>query len=158
MISFTLNVQNGQIHRGGESSFMVSRGLGAQGNEVTEFPLGVIKIFFFFNYLFIYLFKKFFLFVVNFVFQNQIEVVISQIYECVLSRFRCVQLGATLWTVDSQAPLSMGSSRQECWSGFPCPLPRDLPNPGVKHRSLALAGRFFTTTTTWESFTDIQIY
>ena len=135
MISFTLNVQNGQIHRGGESSFMVSRGLGAQGNEVTEFPLGVIKIF-----------------------QNQIEVVISQIYDCVLSLFRCVQLGATLWTVDSQAPLSMGSSRQECWSGFPCPLPRDLPNPGVKHRSLALAGRFFTTTTTWESLTDIEIY
>ena len=31
-----------------------------------------------------------------------------------------------------QAPLSMGFSRQEYWSGLPCPPPRDLPNPGIK--------------------------
>ena len=45
---------------------------------------------------------------------------------------------ATLWTVACQAPLSMGFSRQEYWSGLPCPPPGDLPNPGIKHRSLTL--------------------
>ena len=50
-----------------------------------------------------------------------------------------------------QAPLSMGISRQEYWSGFPFPSPRDLPNPGIEPESFmspALAGRFFTTSTT----------
>ena len=46
---------------------------------------------------------------------------------CVLSR---LQLFATSWTVAHQAPLSMGFSRQEDWSGLPCPPPRDLPDPG----------------------------
>ena len=52
------------------------------------------------------------------------------------------------------APLSMGFSRQEYWSVFPSPSPEDLPNPGIKLPSLvspALAGRFFTTSTTWEA-------
>ena len=44
----------------------------------------------------------------------------------------------TLWTVARQAPLSMGFSRQEHWSGSPCPLPGDLPNPGTKPGSPAL--------------------
>ena len=44
----------------------------------------------------------------------------------------------TPWTVARQAPLSMGFSRQEYWSGFPCPSPGDLPNPGIKPGSLAL--------------------
>ena len=39
---------------------------------------------------------------------------------CVLSRFSCFWLFATLWTVAFQAPLSMGFSRQEHWSGLPC--------------------------------------
>ena len=50
-------------------------------------------------------------------------------------------------TVAHQAPLSIGFSRQECWSGLPFPSPGDLPNPGVKPESLAspaLTGRFFT--------------
>ena len=34
------------------------------------------------------------------------------------------------WTVAHQAPLSMGFSRQDCWSGLPCPPPGDLPDPG----------------------------
>ena len=38
----------------------------------------------------------------------------------------------TLWTVAHQAPLSMGFSRQEYWIGFPCPSPRDLPDPGIE--------------------------
>ena len=50
----------------------------------------------------------------------------------------CVWLFATPWTVAYQAPLSMGFSRQEYWSGLPCPLPGDLPNPGIKPRSPTL--------------------
>ena len=45
------------------------------------------------------------------------------------------QLFATLWTVAHQAPLSMGFSRQEYWSGLPCPPPQDLPNPGTEPMS-----------------------
>ena len=51
-------------------------------------------------------------------------------------------------TVACQAPLSMGFSRQEYWTGLPCPPSGDLPDPGIKPTSLlslALAGRFFTT-------------
>ena len=73
---------------------------------------------------------------------------------CVLSRFSCVRLFATPWTVARQAPLSMGFSRQEHWSGLPCPPPGDPPNPGIEQASLmspALAGGFFTTSTTWEA-------
>ena len=56
-----------------------------------------------------------------------------------------------LWTVACQAFLSMGFSRQEYWSGLPFPPPGDLPNPGVKPISPALAGVFFTTSATWEA-------
>ena len=53
------------------------------------------------------------------------------------------------------APLSMGFSRQEHWSGLPCPPPGDLPNPGIKLTSPALAGGFFTASTTWETLKEI---
>ena len=43
---------------------------------------------------------------------------------------------------------SVGVSRQEYWSGLPCPPPGDLPNPGMETTSPALAGRFLTTSTT----------
>ena len=43
--------------------------------------------------------------------------------KCVLTRFSCFWVFATLWTIASQAPLSMGFSRQECWNGLLCPLP-----------------------------------
>ena len=49
------------------------------------------------------------------------------------------------WTVACQAPLSMGFSRQEYWSGLPFPSLGCLPNPGIKPVSPALAGGFFTT-------------
>ena len=49
-----------------------------------------------------------------------------------------VQLFATPWMVPCQAPLSMGFSRQEFWSGLPCPSLGDLPNPGIEPRSPAL--------------------
>ena len=64
---------------------------------------------------------------------------------CVLS---CILLFGTPWTVAHQAPLSMEFSRQEYCSGLPVPSAGDLPNPGIKHASLAspaLAGGFFTT-------------
>ena len=51
----------------------------------------------------------------------------------------------TPWTAAHQAPLSVGFSRQEYWSGLPFPPPGNLPNPGVKPTSLALAGGCFTT-------------
>ena len=51
---------------------------------------------------------------------------------CMLSGFSHVRLSTTLWTVACQAPLSMGFSRPEYWSGLPCPPPEDLPDPGIK--------------------------
>ena len=51
---------------------------------------------------------------------------------------RHVQLFGTPWTVACQAPLSMGFSRQEYWSGSPIPSPGGLPNPGIKPGSPAL--------------------
>ena len=53
-----------------------------------------------------------------------------------------------------QAPLSMGFSRQEYWSGLPWPPPGDLTHPGIEPTPLtspALVGGFFTTSTTWEA-------
>ena len=62
---------------------------------------------------------------------------------------------ATLWTVAHQVPLSMGFLRQESWSWWLFSFPRDLPDPGIKPVSLmspALAGGFFTTRATWETY------
>ena len=69
----------------------------------------------------------------------------------VLSRFSHVRLFETIWTVACQAPLSTWLSWQEYWRGLPFRSPGDLPNSGIKPTSLislALAGRFFTTSTT----------
>ena len=54
----------------------------------------------------------------------------------------------------AKAPLSMGFSRHEHWNGLPCPPSEDLPNPGIEPTALtspALAGGFFTTSTTGEA-------
>ena len=72
------------------------------------------------------------------------------IYSYVLSH---VPLSGTPWTVAHQAPLPMGFSRQEYWSGLPFSPSGDLPDPGIKPASLASSastGVFFTTSTTWE--------
>ena len=53
-----------------------------------------------------------------------------------LSHFSHVQLFATLWKIARQAPLSMGFSRQEYWSGLSCPPPEDLPDSGIESTSL----------------------
>ena len=69
---------------------------------------------------------------------------------CAKSLQLCLTVG-TLCTVALQAPLSMGFSRQEYWSGLSCPFPGDLLNPGIEPPSLmfpALAGGFLTTSAT----------
>ena len=74
-----------------------------------------------------------------------------------LSHFSCIWLCVTLWTVACQVPLSMRFSRQEYWNGLLCPPPGDRPDPGTEPMSLfspALAGGFFTTSTTWEAPED----
>ena len=78
-----------------------------------------------------------------------------------LSHFSRVQLLVTPWTVAHQTPLSLGFSRQGYWSGLPCLPPGDLPNPGTEPTSLlspALAGRFFTTSATWEGHSCSTAY
>ena len=55
---------------------------------------------------------------------------------CVLSHFSHVPIIATLWTLAHQAPLSIGFSRQEYWSGLLCHPPGYLPNTGIDPRSL----------------------
>ena len=76
-----------------------------------------------------------------------------------LSRFMCVcvcvysraglvakscPILATPWTVAHQAPLTLGFPKREYWSGLPFPPPGDLPDPGIKLFSPALADGFFT--------------
>ena len=56
------------------------------------------------------------------------------LYCCeVVKSLSCVWLFETPWTVVYQAPLFVGFSRQEYWSGLPFPSPGDLPNPGIPH-------------------------
>ena len=60
----------------------------------------------------------------------------------------------------SSVHILWGFSRQEYWSGLPCPPPGDLPNPGTEPTSLmssALAGRFFTTSAAWEALKGVQL-
>ena len=60
-----------------------------------------------------------------------------------------------------QAPLSIGFFRHDYWSELPCPLPGDLPDPGIEPSSLmvpVLAGRFFTTSATWEALYTCHIF
>ena len=78
---------------------------------------------------------------------------------------KLLQLCLTLCNLvecSSRGPLSMVFSRQEYWSGLPCPPAGDLPDPGIDlGQSLlapALAGGFFTTTATWEANTCMYTY
>jgi len=59
---------------------------------------------------------------------------------------------ATPWTVTRQALLSRGFPKQEYWSALPSPSPGDIPDPGIKLVSPALADGFFTTSATWEAY------
>ena len=74
----------------------------------------------------------------------------EQISVCVCVHSHALSLSvvsdsATPWTVAQQAPLFMGSSRQEYWIGLPFPPPGALPHPGIECMSPTLAGGFFTT-------------
>ena len=78
---------------------------------------------------------------------------------CVLNCFSCIQLFVMLRTVAHQAPLSMGFSRQEYWSGLPCFPLGNLPDPGREPMFLkvsALVGRIFTTSVTCEA--QVKVY
>ena len=65
--------------------------------------------------------------------------------ECEWKLLSHVWLFATPWIVACKAPLCMGFSRQEYWSGLPCPPPGDLPNPGIEPRLLWLLPCIFFT-------------
>ena len=65
-----------------------------------------------------------------------------------------VRLFATPWTVARQAPLSMGFSRQEYWSGLPFPSPGDLPNPGIEPRSPTLEADALTSGSPGKPYAD----
>ena len=73
--------------------------------------------------------------------------------DCVFSH--SVMSDSLWWTLSDsrtrQAPLSMGSSRREYWSGLPFPSPGDLSDLGIEPTSPAMAGGFFTTSTIWEA-------
>ena len=76
---------------------------------------------------------------------------------CVLSHFSRVRLFATLWTVAHHAPLSMGFSRQECWSGLPCLPLGDLPDPGsnpglLRYRTLYYLSHQRSNIYIWNAF------
>ena len=88
---------------------------------------------------------------------NILLFIFTRIYKraCVSAKLlQYVWLCVTRWTVAHQAPLSMGFSRQEYWSGLPCIPPGNFPDPGIEPKSLtspALAGRFFTTRAPWKA-------
>ena len=74
-------------------------------------------------------------------------------FACVLSLLSHLTLCDPVDYITLQAPLFMGFSKQECWSGLPCSPTGDLPKPGIEPASLmfpVLADGFFTTSATWE--------
>ena len=73
----------------------------------------------------------------------------------VLSCFSHVQLFATIQIIAYQAPLSMGFSRQEYWSGLPIPFPRGSSWPRDRNYVSCIVREFFTTSTTWEAHAEI---
>ena len=70
-----------------------------------------------------------------------------------------VQLFATPWTEAHQAPLSMGFSRQEYWSGLPFPSPGNLPYPGIEPRSPTLQADALTSEPRgkWKGWDNITV-
>ena len=72
---------------------------------------------------------------------------------CTMYRVQCTMY-YVLWSVACQAPLSMGSSRQEYWSGLSSLPPRDLPDSGILYLPV-LVGGFFTTSAMWEAHIQV---
>ena len=80
---------------------------------------------------------------------------------CMLSHFSCVWLFVTPWTVACQAPQSIGFSRQEYWSGLPCPSLGNFPKPGIKPTPPALQADFYTDWASREALiieTEVRIH
>ena len=73
---------------------------------------------------------------------------------CVFSHFSHVWLLVTLWTMALQAPLLMGFSRQEYWSGLPCPPPGDLADPRIEQDSPALQADSLPLSHCWNTKVD----
>ena len=92
------------------------------------------------------------------VLHSRFSLVTNVMHVCVLSRFSCIWLSATLWTIACQAPLSMEFSRQKYWSGCHALLQGIFltqgSSPGLLHL-LALPGGF--TSTTWEALSILYI-
>ena len=76
---------------------------------------------------------------------------------CMLSCFSHVRLCVTLCTVAHQAPLSMGFSIKEYWSGLPCPSPRDLTDSGIDPVSPALQADSLTSEPTQTEFGEKKV-
>ena len=89
------------------------------------------------------------------IFPSSAESRTIHLYVCMYAQsLSCVWLSVAPWIIACLAPLSMGCSRQEYQSRLPFPTPGNLPNPGTEPMSLPsppLAGRFFTTSATWEA-------
>ena len=69
--------------------------------------------------------------------RNSYQDLYTRACACVCSVTSVVSDSATPWTVAHQAPLSMGFSRQEHWTGLPWPPPENLPDPGIEPKSPA---------------------
>ena len=86
---------------------------------------------------------------------NQIHHLGLLVFHHLLCSVTSVWLFVTLWTIAHEALLSKGFSRQEYWSGLPCPPPGDLHDLGIESKSVtspALAGGLFTASATWEAW------
>ena len=68
----------------------------------------------------------------TYIYNIYIYIIFIYIHMCAWYVFSQVRVFVTLWTVAHQASLSKEFSRQEYWSGLPCPPPGDLPDPGIK--------------------------
>ena len=78
---------------------------------------------------------------------------------CCAKSLQSVQLFVIPWIVGRRAPVSMGLSRQECWCRLPFPPLGKLPDPGIEPTSLrSPAGRFLTTSSTWEAYVFARIH
>ena len=77
---------------------------------------------------------------------------------CVLNHVSCARLFATLWTVACQAPLSIGFSRQEYWSGLPFPFSSGSSRPRDQTCVSCIAGGFLTAEPPGEACPVLYVY
>ena len=76
---------------------------------------------------------------------NQLLFSKTESFVVIVQLLTCIWHFVTASTVACRVPLSTGFPKKEYWSGLPFPFPGDLPYPGIKPTSPALAGGFFTT-------------